>query len=154
MYSCVLVPLDGTAAAAAAVPHGLEIARRFGARLVLLRVVPNSSNGLPGWEERDYDARRSLAEGYLDGLTKSLGSADVRIERMVRAGEAAEVILQTARSLGRPLIVLTAYGRIIQPEGAIGHVAEEVLRHAGGPVVLVRPESGVSAEPVEARGEP
>jgi nucleotide-binding universal stress UspA family protein len=150
MYASVLVPVDGSAAAATAVPLGLEIARRFGARLVLLRVVPESGTGAGLLAGRDYDSGRSQAEGYLDGLRRSLRSEDVKVERVIGTGDPATVILKTAEALGQPLIVLTAYGRSAsQEEGAIGKVADDVLRHAGGAVVLVRPEGNTTPQAVQ-----
>jgi nucleotide-binding universal stress UspA family protein len=151
MYASVLVPLDGSEAAAAAVPHALAMARQFGSRLVFLRVVDEAITSQGSGSYRDYEAQRSQAEGYLDVLKRSLQNEDLSVDRIVGSGDPAAVILQTAKLLGRPLIVITAVGRTARPEiDAIGSVANDVLRHAGGAVVLVRPEMA-TAQAVDER---
>jgi nucleotide-binding universal stress UspA family protein len=136
MYLAVLVALDGSRAAAAAIPPALEIARAFVARLVLMRVVP----GKEASHQRDYEAQRSQAEGYLDSLKRSLETSGVEVESVVGSGDPASVILDTARSLGRSLVVITAYSRKLPPSNRdLGHVARAILREAEGPVVFIRP---------------
>jgi nucleotide-binding universal stress UspA family protein len=139
MYSAVLVPLDGSSSAAAAIPTALELARAFLARLVLLRVLP-SREGDAEPHKRDDDAQRIQAEGYLESLKRSLRTRGVRIESVVSRGDPASVILGTATSLGPALLVITAHGMAPpQAEKELGRVALEVLRRSEVPVVLVRP---------------
>lgn len=149
MYSNVLVALDGSQAAAAAIPHALEMARAFAARLILLRVLPIAS-GAEHPAGREYDAQRSQAEGYLDSLKRSLRNRGVKIESVIGCGDPASVILKTARSLGRPLVVITAYGRTPpQISSDFGRVALEVLKEAAGPVVFVRPPIDLHDQPTK-----
>jgi nucleotide-binding universal stress UspA family protein len=138
LYSAVLVALDGSEAAAAAVPRALEAARAFLVRLVLLRVVPPI--GEEGSPQREYYSLQSQAEGYLESLKRSLRTRGVKIESIVESGEPASVILSTAQSLGTPLVVITAYGRKLHNgSDDIGSVARAVLRDADAPVLFVRP---------------
>jgi nucleotide-binding universal stress UspA family protein len=140
MYLAVLVALDGSQPAAAAIPPALEMAKAFMARLILLRVVPLAV-GSDGATQRDYDAQRFQAEEYLESLRRSLRTRGVRIESLVRSGDPASEILETIRSLNHPLVVITAFGRTPpQNGGELGTVAQELLRSAEGPVVLVRPQ--------------
>jgi nucleotide-binding universal stress UspA family protein len=146
MYTSVLVALDGSESAAAAIPHGVELAVRLSVQLVFLRVVPGAAgethegaNSAPAGR-RDRDARRSQAEGYLESLKRSLTPQGVKIEYLVREGDPAATILETARSLGQSPLVITPHGhRPPAQEGKFGAVAKEILRHAEGPVLLVRP---------------
>jgi nucleotide-binding universal stress UspA family protein len=139
MYTAVLVALDGSQSAAAAIPPGLELAQAFVTRLVLLKVLP-AVDVTDGSGRRDYDALRFQAEGYLESLKRSLRTRGVRIECVVSGGDPASVILGTAESLGQALLVITAHGMAPpDPDGELGRVAQEVLRRAEGPVVVVRP---------------
>ena len=147
MYSSVLVALDGSEPAAAAIPYALEMAQAFAARLILLRVLLHDTafgalSAEPGplsLARREYDARRSQAEGYLESLKRSLGTKGVPVECLIRDGEPAATILETAGSLGQSLIVITAYGKMASlTRGGLGSVAKDVLREANGPVLLVR----------------
>jgi nucleotide-binding universal stress UspA family protein len=148
MYSSIIVALDGSESAAAAIPHGLEMAIRFSVQLVLLSVIPGGAPGLgtsgvlpSASGGREHAALRSQAEGYLDSLKRSLRSSGVTIESLIREGDPASVILETARNLGDSPIVITPFGqRPSLPLGSLGSVADEVLRNAHGPVLLVRPE--------------
>ena len=162
MYASVLVALDGSQLAAEAIPHGVAIARQFGARLILLRVVPpdddlgadesgvhpsevEASSPVPG--RRDRDALRSQAEGYLAGLKRLLVRQGINVEVVVREGKPAEVILDQARSIELPMVVITTYGKrfpLSPPECALGSVTEEVLRSSTAPVLVVRPAAGAS----------
>jgi nucleotide-binding universal stress UspA family protein len=137
MYSAVLVPLDGSQSAAAAIPPALELAEAFVTRLVLLRVLP-SRDGAAEPPQRDYDAQRFQAEGYLEGLKRSLRTRGVRIESVVTSGDPASVILGTATSLGHSLVVITSHGMTRpQAEKKLGGVALDVLQRSDLPVVLV-----------------
>jgi nucleotide-binding universal stress UspA family protein len=156
VYASVLVALDGSEPAAEAIPHGLAIARRFGACLILLRVVSRFDDTALGamadpkvpdmnWEvlsRREYDSRRSQAEGYLQALTRSLKADGERIRPCIAEGEAAAAILETAKSLARPLVVTTPYGRTAALKrsrtGELGGVAAAVLCGATVPVLVVR----------------
>lgn len=150
MYSAILVTLDGSQSSAAAIPHALEMARAFDARVVLLRVLAD----VPGdddWTQREHDARQAQAYGYLDSLKKSLTGQGVAIETVTANGDPATVILATARGLGQSLIVLSAYGRTRgKSHGDVGQVARRILQEAEGPVMLVRPDA--QARQLEAAG--
>jgi nucleotide-binding universal stress UspA family protein len=139
MYSAVVVPLDGSSSAAAAIPPALELAKAFLTRLVLLRVLP-SRDGDAESSQRDDDAQRIQAEGYLESIKRSLRTRGVRIESVVSRGDPASVILGTAASLGQAMLVITAHGVApAQAEKELGRVALDVLRRSDVPVFLVRP---------------
>ena len=156
MYGSVLVALDGSEQAARAVPHGLAMARQFGVLLILLRVVPPVDDTEAGGSisdvahpekkpdvllRREYDSRRSQAEGYLQGLARALRGNGVGIEVRLAEGAPADVIMETARSLPHPLIVMTPNGRtagmIRDGIGRPGSVADAVLRGASLPILVV-----------------
>jgi nucleotide-binding universal stress UspA family protein len=151
MYSAVIVPLDGSQSAVAAIPPALELAKAFLTRLVLLRVLP-SGDGTAEPSQRDYDAQRFQAEGYLDGLKRSLRTRGVRIESVVSSGDPASVILGTAASLGHSLLVITTHGMAPpKTDRELGRVALDVLRRSDVPVVLVR--SGLEPEGASLNGQ-
>jgi nucleotide-binding universal stress UspA family protein len=153
MYKAVLVPLDGSEAAALALPAAVAWALRFSAALVLLRVVPTShagtGNGLSGADNsdgpRDYWSRVSQAEGYLEALKRSLLHRGVAIECLVRPGEAADVILATAAGMQDTMIVLAQFGRGPSAGRAMGAVAEAVVQAAACPVLVVPAEQTAEA---------
>jgi nucleotide-binding universal stress UspA family protein len=153
MYKYVLIALDGSAQAARAIPEGLEIARQLGAVVVLLRVLTPqgglaggktaavaASNGSSGL--REYAAQRAQAQGYLDAMCRSLRTSGVRIQARLEDGDPATVIASVARSLEKPIVVITPNGKSASlsdnPEGVFGRVADEVLRLSPGPVLVAK----------------
>ena len=83
----ILVPLDGSALAEAALPKALELAEVSGARLLLLRAAQAQS--LPGVDPTEAQVRVvSEAEAYLAEIQKRLspaGSRQGRDSGLVRA---------------------------------------------------------------------
>lgn len=143
MYSAVLTPLDGSKAAASAIPPALELAQALSARLVLMKVLP-AVDEADGQRRREHEALRFQTEAYLESLKRSLRNRGVRIDCVVSRGDPAPVILETAQSLGDALLVITARG-MAQPDSEceLGRVAEQVLRKAQVPVVLIRPRTEI-----------
>lgn len=79
---------------------------------------------------------------------------DVRVELRTERGNPAEEIIRVARATESGLIVMGAHGRTGLSRLLIGSVAEQVVRHAPCPVLIVktplRREGGSEAQP--ARG--
>lgn len=127
--SSVLVALDGSPAAMAAVPVARTIACQLGAKLDILYVVPPGGSHL-------------RMSHWLGELGNILGvSAFSEIDVHLHSGEPAATILQLASEPDAVLIVLTTHGRQIEPGRILGHVAEAVVAGTIRPVVLVRPEA-------------
>jgi nucleotide-binding universal stress UspA family protein len=126
------------------------MARVFLVPLVLLRVVPVRDTD--GSHQREYDAQRSQAEGYLESLRRSLRGRGVRVESIVEGGDPASIILAKEHSLGGALVVITTHGRTsAYDEGDIGRVASEVLKKSEGPVLIIKPRTRELGDP--ASGE-
>jgi nucleotide-binding universal stress UspA family protein len=155
VYSTVLVALDGSREAAAALPHALAIARRVAARIVLLRVIPAGEVEGPPYvsvEQRDRQSRRSQAEGYLEGLRKILVKEGVPTQTIIADGPPAKAILAAAQALEEPIVVLTAIGRSgrrLNSNGGLGETALEVLAAANVPVLLIRGSGEDVAAPLD-----
>jgi nucleotide-binding universal stress UspA family protein len=62
---------------------------------------------------------------------------DVRCERVVREGSAADHIVEAARERGADLIVLGTHGRGRLARFILGSTAEEVVRRAHCPVMTI-----------------
>jgi nucleotide-binding universal stress UspA family protein len=126
MFGTVLVPLDGSTSAEMALPLAREIARRGCAQLVLLRVTGSD----PPREVTDQ------ARHYLDTLVELLNGETARA--FVRHGNPAQEIVALAGRLDAPLVVLTTAVRRGIERLLFGSVADQVVRHAGVPVLLLR----------------
>lgn len=144
-YDRILVPLDGSPFAEWALPFAEAIVRHRG-RLVLVRAV--QAHVLPGGDEPEAQ-RRTVAEAerYLAAVAGRLQVA-APAEVGVYYGSAAEGILAEIGLRDAGLVVMATHGRGGLGRAVLGSVADEVLRHAPVPVLLV-PAARAGAWPTE-----
>lgn len=145
----ILVPLDGSARAEAALRPARDLAHLLHAEVRLLSVlVPSLEEGgraaLPGTEEANRRQAQQM-ERYLSEQSDALQQAGIKVLWTFGAGLPEATILATASSHQASLIVMTTQGRGGLGRWRLGSVAEAVL-HAGRLPVLLVP----SHEPVAA----
>jgi nucleotide-binding universal stress UspA family protein len=144
MAKRILVPLDQSRVAEIVVPLVSAIARGGGATVRLLLVAPVPGNRVS--EEgrvvayADQEMARLEAEGldYLRTVEMQFGGAG-DVECMVRFGDPVAEILREAEEFGADLIAVTTEGRSALGRTVLGSVAEQVVRKADAPVMLMRP---------------
>ena len=134
MYQTILVPLDGSDLAERALPIAETVARASGAKILLLRVVPPAT---PESATRgEYAAEVEEAEKYLASvaarLTKSCG-----VETRLVEGDPAASIEADVAAHRADLIAMSTHGRSGFGRWIYGSVADEVMRRAVVPVLLV-----------------
>jgi nucleotide-binding universal stress UspA family protein len=140
-YRKILVPLDGSPLAEAALDDASAIAAAFGAELTLLQVMPPDGGALEvGGREVPIDEkeemRRASTLAYLDALRARVPSA-VRMRLEASVGVAPDAIVQRAHDGGFDLIVMGTHGRSGFKRWVLGSVADHVVRHAQLAVLLV-----------------
>ena len=154
MVRPILVPLDGSAFAEAALPVAAALAARTGARLHLVEVHEqmNAEVGAAGVapfdEALDRDALAAESE-YLSSIAsrwQERTGAALRTELL--GGSIASALATYAAELDVSLIAMTTHGRGGISRAWIGSVADAVVRRSCVPVLLVRP--GQTAEPPNA----
>jgi nucleotide-binding universal stress UspA family protein len=123
----IVVPLDGTPHALTALPVARALADLEGATVHVAHVG-----------EQRFPARRMIEEL---GLTPQ----DIRgwVFDQPTETSAAAGIVRLARDRPDPAIVLCTHTGVDKSAGALGGVAESVLRNAPCPLVLVHPERGL-----------
>lgn len=137
----ILVPIDLSPASEEALAYARSLAARVGATIELLHAVdPRGVDGLLG------PADPTVWHGVLD-------RAQARLEALAAAGEAgtviegrpADIIIDHAHAARADLIVIGSVGRSGVTRFLLGSVAEEVVRGAPCPVLVVR--RGTTAGP-------
>jgi nucleotide-binding universal stress UspA family protein len=115
------------------------LAQDLGARLVILEVVPSPVviYGPP-------------TESYLEQLRKELDQmqvqgSEIEVERRLVEGNPATEILRTAEETRCDMIIMGSHGRTGLSRLLLGSVAEQVMRRATCPVLIMRGTSGQSA---------
>lgn len=145
MYRRIIVPLDGSDLAGEALVHARELAQRLSVPLHLVRVVDAyvlNRIGATGLAF-DYGAVTELVEeedqdatAFMDQQVAALRNEGLDVTGAVVHGPVASSIVASAE--GDDLIVMASHGRTGIRRWFLGSVAEEVLRQANVPVLLVR----------------
>ena len=152
MYQRIIVPLDGSDIAELALPEAERMARLTGAPLRLIRVVDPTQmpwygvyadamgaavvQGALGDEEH-------VSDGYLAEVAARIEDLGIEVEYEVRHGRAAKELVAAAKD--GDLIVMASHGRGGISRWLLGSVAEELVRHAAVPVLLVKATKVVPA---------
>lgn len=147
LFRRILVPLDGSILATAALPYAIRLARLCDADVTLLMVVPPIEAVIEGPAETisidsQWETRSAQALRYLSVLCEKPECRGARTHTAVSMGRAAETILTYADSQKSDVIVMTTHGRSGLDRWVWGSVADKVLHAARVPVLLVR--SGAS----------
>lgn len=135
----ILVAHDGSDYSDKALKKGANTAQKESASLIVLSVVPDF--GLT--DELSDDDKKTLyttltgeAEKLLKGIKDDLKSLDVKTE--VKFGNAAETIIDTAKSENVNLIVVGSHGKHGAKKFYLGSVSSKVVSHAPCDVLVVR----------------
>jgi nucleotide-binding universal stress UspA family protein len=79
------------------------------------------------------------ASAYLEHTAAALQRLGIAADPVVRVGDAAGSIIDVARAARVHAIGMSTHGRRGLDRLAAGSVAEELLAHAGCPLIVVRP---------------
>jgi nucleotide-binding universal stress UspA family protein len=167
MLQKILVPLDGSELAEAAIPYVKEISRRCEPlEVVLLQVVrlprgraatvykhqdtefpelmPDSATDAetarhPIYRDQEIESARAEVEAALTPLAQELRGDDISVRVAVAFGRPAQEIVAFAEREEIDLIAMSTHGRSGLSRWILGSVADKVLRGTNLPVLLVRP---------------
>jgi nucleotide-binding universal stress UspA family protein len=147
-YKKILVAVDGSPAAQRGLREAIRLARSQHARLFIVHVVNEfmAYNYLEsmaiGTDVRAVlrEAGRKILE-RAQAEARKQGVKAATVMREIVGGAAAGPIVREARKLGADLIVLGTHGRRGVRRLVLGSDAEQVVRTATVPVLLVRGKS-------------
>jgi nucleotide-binding universal stress UspA family protein len=132
--STLIVPLDGSVSAEAALPFAEDLAQRLGAEVMLARAVP-----FPGAivDEQAPPAGELEARAYLGSLMTKMRATGLAVQTRTFDGPAVEYILSLASQTPHSLVVLTTHGRSALARWFVGSVVEGVVQAARVPVLVI-----------------
>ena len=120
MFERIVVPLDGSRLSAQAIPYATEVGKRFGAEIILVRVISpddlalvpevqgvdnyNSTDMIQKEETDDVD-NAAYAKRYLTNWSQSLKSQGVKVSYEVLVGNPAKAIMLFSKTQQASLIV-------------------------------------------------
>lgn len=133
------VGTDGSATAEEAVREAAEIARRFGAKLVLLsafeRSKGSSAASTQNVELQWASNSSAIVKSILERIEEDLGKGGIDCETRADEGDAAEVLVRLAEECGADLLVIGNKG---MQRRVLGSVPNTVTHHAGCSVLVVK----------------
>jgi nucleotide-binding universal stress UspA family protein len=135
--STVLAAIDFSEASDLVVEQALGMARQANAHEIhFLHVRPLPRDGA------DAKARQAEFEQWLDARVRNNGSVPYTIKVVAHeaSGDAADVIVEMAGDLLASAVIVGTHGRKGLQRMVMGSVAEAVVRNAGCPVLVVRPQ--------------
>lgn len=143
MYKKILVPLDGSPLAEAALPHAETIAKSEGAEIVLLRVpmVPAIElfNREPLLAVKIHDEEQAEAERYINKISNEITKLHIPVSAITQDGSVPDTILAVADEIHADMIAMSTHGRTGIQRWLLGSVADRVVHHAHIPVILIHP---------------
>jgi nucleotide-binding universal stress UspA family protein len=114
-YKKILVCLDGSPLAEAALPHAQILASDERAEIVLLRVSVNPAAEFsfsdPNLADNFIEEMEAETLSYMQSVRGKLQKAGFRTSFLIRQGAIAETILQTAAEIKTDVIVMSTHGR-------------------------------------------
>lgn len=137
MLDRIVVALDGSEIAAAALPLVELLAGRLASEIVVLRVHDTRLGGArdePGESRADEKAE---AERFVADVSDTLRAQGLRARGVVLEGTPAETITRFGESAAS-VIAMASHGLSGVSRWALGSVAEKVLRTSRVPLLLVR----------------
>jgi nucleotide-binding universal stress UspA family protein len=144
MYKRILVPLDGSKRAETILPHVEQLAQRFEAEVIFLRVVePPPLMVTPGQpdmtlHQQEVEQRTQEAELYLKAIEGEFQQLGINARIELGQGPVVEAIIAAAAQHEIDLIALASHGRSGLAQVFYGSVAAGVLHRVDRPLLLVR----------------
>lgn len=147
MFKHILLPTDGSIISKKAVERGIALAKKGGARVTALHVVPEFKlmvdEGItmlsPALRKRFEDEGRARAQKMLDEIAKQARARGVRCSTLCAVGDLPyQQIIATARRKKCDLILMASHGRRGLSSLLLGSETAKVLLHTKVPVLVVR----------------
>jgi len=139
LFSRILVAVDGSESAKRAFKRSVYLAQRCNSKLVIIHVVLDSTYG--GDSAATFQLIEELKErgkNLLDESKKEAMRNGVQVETLLRLGDHAQVLIETANKGDYELIMMGSRGLSPFKELLLGSVSFKVIHHARCPVMVVR----------------
>lgn len=146
MFRKVMIAVDGSAFSEQALGWAYLIGRAASAELHLVMVHEGRPPGERGFlfiSEHVDAQQREAEEEYLAALVERASrDSGLRVQSSLLTGTPASALTDAAARHGMDLLILSTHGRGGVNRLWLGSVADQVVRRARLPVLLVRPDEG------------
>ena len=146
MFKHILVPLDGSHLAEAALKPTAELAQRMGATVTLLHII--EKNAAPQVHGDRHLTNQDEACEYLGRLTEKAFPPSVEVENHVHTEEVRDVARSITSHVAEytpDLIVMCTHGESGLRDRMAGSIAQQVISMGTTPVLLLQPDEAGGA---------
>ena len=147
MFKHLLVPLDGTRLAEAALPAAAFLAEKLGAAVTLLHILEHDAPEEIHHERHLTDADSACA--YLEEVAQRAFPPGLRVERHIHDTAvddlAASLVAHTTELVTPDLIVMCQHGPSHLSDWLFGHLGDKVIALGQTPVLVVHPPESPAA---------
>ena len=146
MYESILVPIDGSATSQLGLDEAIRVARAMGSTIHLLHIVDETSfassfEATVALTAEVLQSLQSVGQKVLDDAQAYVRQAGIPVEGQVvesLSERVSDLVLRKAQEWGVQLVVLGTHGRRGVQRMLLGSDAEQIVRQATVPVLLVR----------------
>ncbi|MBN9425008.1 MAG: universal stress protein [Burkholderiales bacterium] len=154
MYQRILVPIDGSPTAADGMAEAVKLAKLTNGQIRLMHVVDQLSYvaGFEGYGSLTADVIKVMNEAGERILREAKAQVEgegVPVDTVLFdgfSGRVSDHVVEQAKSWNADVIVLGTHGRRGIRRLVIGSDAEQIVRNAPVPVLLVRPRETEAAK--------
>jgi nucleotide-binding universal stress UspA family protein len=133
MLKKILAPTDFSDLSVRGVRYACQLAKAVGAEVTIFHVVIVDESGI---NKREMEENKQRLEEFVVKNVADIG-ANLRIRKVVDAGQPYGAIVDCAENERIDLIVMSSHGRSGLSRMLIGSVTDKVLRAASCPVLVV-----------------
>ena len=146
MFKYILVPLDGSKLAEAAIPVAASLAQTLGAPVTLLHIIEEDA---PPEIHRDHHLTQAdEAAAYLTNVAERDFPPSVNVDTHVHTAVVKDVpgsiVEHATREFQPDLIVMCTHGKSGVRDLLYGSIAQQVVAQGLTPLFLIRPHSSTS----------
>lgn len=136
----ILVAHDGSKSSDKALKKAVEMAVNFNASLTVLAVIPELYLTELSDIDRNriFDALSRETSEAMEKIRKSLSGKSIEVKTLIRQGDPAEKILETAQKMKVDLIITGSHGRHGTKKFLLGSVSSKVVDYSKCPVLVVK----------------
>jgi nucleotide-binding universal stress UspA family protein len=147
MIKNILVPLDGTVLAEAALSPAVFFANALGAKVALLHVLEKKTTSRV--HEQRHLSGEQEADDYLSDIRgRFFGDTPAAVHvHTIAATDVAESIAAHTQELGCGLVILCTHGRHLFSHAIFGSIGQRIVASATTPVLIVKPHPANGSAP-------
>lgn len=141
MYDSVLLPIDDSPGAKAAIEHATRIARRYDAVIHIIHVLEVTDLGDFPDDIRDIDSIEDALQlggrEMLKPVRHVTEAAGLETVEVLKEGKAHQKLIEYVDTHDIDLVVMGTHGKSGLSRVLLGSTTEKVVRHSSAPVLTV-----------------